>query len=146
MSVENIKWPEKRESSTNDDTKVFNNPFSDGWNAAIDACKKAVASQQSTASEVPSREVPSAEICICAAINVPGLGIIRGHRHSDCIHAASVRGYKDIVRQEMQGFVTSTGRFVSRNEGALLQIDAGLKDKSPTRSREEERLFSEDLY
>ncbi len=86
------------------------------------------------------------EICICAAINIPEFGIIRGHRHSDCIHAASIRGYKSIVSQSMQGFITSKNRFVSRNEGALLQIDAGLKDSSPTRSREEELLFSEDLY
>jgi hypothetical protein len=91
-------------------------------------------------------EQESKEICICAAINVPGYGIIRGHRHSDCIIAVSSRGYKDLVSQKMQGFVTSKNRFVSRNEGALLQIDAGLKDKSPTRDRDKETLCSEDLY
>lgn len=109
-----------------------------------------------------SRQAPAAhadrEICICAALRLPDGRIIRGHRHGDCIRTAEalVRWQNDpesgvngpAWHPSMscdQGFVTSRGRYVGREEGLALQQAAGIPSacRSGYRARE---LFSEDLY
>lgn len=86
------------------------------------------------------------EICICAAIKTNKGVVINGHRHSDCFHAGVAEGVdKHEMAQGEQGFTTSTGRFVTREEGRKLQDAAGIKsaDKEGYRPG---TLFSEDLY
>jgi len=86
------------------------------------------------------------EIVICSAIKLPDGRIYRGQRHSDCFRAIVDRGIpREEVIGEEQGFVTSTGRFVTREEGRILQDKAGINsvDKEGYRGK---TLFSEDLY
>lgn len=86
------------------------------------------------------------EQCICAAIRLPNGEVWRGHRHDDAIQTA---GKADVARQDIfdaeQGFITSSNRFVGREEGARLQHAAGIvsadSGQLPTGM-----LFSEDLY
>ena len=52
------------------------------------------------------------ETCICAAIKTTCNQVIRGHRHHDCISIA-MANMLDPIGLEGQGFVTSTGRFVT---------------------------------
>jgi hypothetical protein len=83
------------------------------------------------------------EICICAAVlREDGYPVI-GHRHADCFGTIADMGDKPNVHA--QGFITSTGRFVTREEGYELHIKAGKPSKSPGGYRGK-RLFSEDLY
>lgn len=83
------------------------------------------------------------EVCICAAVRDKTGYIWRGHRHCDCLELveASGNGYGGI---KTQGFVTSQNRFVTREEGMKLQIEAGIPSASG--SYRGNRLFSEDLY
>lgn len=65
--------------------------------------------------------------------------IYTGKRHSDAIRsAAEATGIKPVTGE--QGFVTSNGRFVGRDEAAQIAFKSGqikeLKDE----------LFSEDIY
>ena len=86
------------------------------------------------------------EICLCAAIKTTCGKVIRGHRHHDCIATIQVNGIGDIGSEKgVQGFVTSTGRFVDRHEGYQLQVDAGIKSIAEGGYRGKQ-LFSEDLY
>jgi len=83
------------------------------------------------------------EICICAAMRDENGYIWRGHRHADCISLMMENGrYFSGVKN--QGFITSRNRFVTREEGLKLQIDAGIESKGG-RYRAD-RLYSEDLY
>lgn len=92
------------------------------------------------------------EICICAAIKYKDK-IWRGHRHGDCIRALRDEISFEHSRKEMchmklfenEGFITSKNRYVSREEGRILQDKAGIKsaDKDGYRHK---TLFSEDLY
>lgn len=89
--------------------------------------------------------VPHREICICAALLLDDGRVIRGHRHSDCMQTLAGMHWSGRVTQEMQGFVTSLNRWVSREEGARLQNAASIVSAhsgQPIRSI----LFSEDLY
>ena len=75
--------------------------------------------------------------------------IVRGHRHSDCIRTASqIPRHKDQRPfGRNQGFVTSTGRYVDRIEGAKIQKAAGIKSKMPEGQEYlHGELYSEDLY
>lgn len=85
------------------------------------------------------------EVCICAAIKTKDGQIIRGHRHGDCIQTMIRMKIEDKVRWADQGFITSKNRFVSREDGRILQDKAGIKsvDKDGYRGK---TLFSEDLY
>jgi hypothetical protein len=88
------------------------------------------------------------EICICAAVKVSPLLIVRGHRHSDCIRNIAGRPNAPEllpVTQKQQGFMTSFGRFVGRAEGAKLQNAAGIVSYR-TGKPVVDLLFSEDLY
>lgn len=86
------------------------------------------------------------EICICAAVIVEDGSIMRGQRHGDCMVALRSRN-KPIKRNDRsaQGFITSTGRYVDRQEGYKLQIDAGIKSANKD-GYVTGTLFSEDLY
>lgn len=90
------------------------------------------------------------EVCVCAAIVLDDGRIIRGHRHDDCCLTA-IR-WKDAgqdvgyLRQDMQGFLTSRGRFVDRKEGAALMRRVHWKSAYTQRQFEADILFSEDLY
>lgn len=99
--------------------------------------------------EAVSHVVIPSEVCICAALRLDDGRVIRGHRHDDCIHTARKRekAGQEIgpIRQEAQGFVTSHGRFVGREEGAELQNAAGIVS-ADTGLPIKGELFSEDLY
>ena len=108
------------------------------------------------------------EHILCAAIYVdtgkaepprrsysyPKTGLLfTGWRHCDCfvtLHAWSDRLSEEeriAVGEEQiaglrQGFMTSTGRFVDREEGARIAIEAGQVEEGNLRGC----LFSEDLY
>lgn len=89
------------------------------------------------------------EFCICAAIRMPDGEVIHGHRHNHCYDV--VRARAEVCREAIvaaaQGFVTSTGRFVDREEGMRIQRLSGLRSKyHPTGEYIGESLFSEDLY
>lgn len=102
------------------------------------------------------RLASSLEHCICAAIVLRDGAIVRGRRHDDCIRAAKkwidhrhstgvapAPWSPEMCRE--QGFVTSTGRYVDREEGLRLQLAAGIPSARPSGYRKRE-LFSEDLY
>jgi len=92
------------------------------------------------------------EICVCAAIRWNNK-VWKGHRHGDAMHAMREELSFTMNRKEMlgknlfedQGFITSKNRYVSREEGRILQDAAGIKsaDKNGYRNN---TLFSEDLY
>jgi hypothetical protein len=85
------------------------------------------------------------EVVICAAIKTEDGIIARGHRHSDCYHVLIGMGIDTKKCDGEQGFITSKNRFVSREEGRILQDKAGIKsaDREGYRGK---TLFSEDLY
>jgi hypothetical protein len=76
------------------------------------------------------------EKVIKAAIEKDGCVQV-GKRHCDILNAVKPFGY---LKDGTQGFVTSTGRFVTREIAAKIAYEAG-QIKEPKRL-----LFSEDLY
>ena len=85
------------------------------------------------------------EICICAAVKSTDGTIFRGHRHGDCmVTIQNLNKYVDTVINA-QGFITSKNRFVTREEGRILQDKANIKSADPEGYRGK-TLFSEDLY
>lgn len=68
------------------------------------------------------------EVCVSAAVRLDNGTILQGRRHHECMAQANC-----YVRQDQQGFVTSTGRFVDREEAARLHSKIG-------------KLYSEDLW
>jgi hypothetical protein len=85
------------------------------------------------------------EICICAAVKTDQGEVYRGHRHADCIKAILDRQKKIGRYAEAQGFITSLNRFVTREEGRILQNNAGIKS-ADQEGYKGNTLFSEDLY
>lgn len=85
------------------------------------------------------------EICICAAVKSVDGKIFRGQRHSDCMQAILSRHLEISEEMDSQGFITSTGRYVTRVEGRKLQEAAGIKSIDPDGYRGN-TLYSEDLY
>lgn len=85
------------------------------------------------------------EFCICAAVKATDGSIYRGHRHGNCLEAIRQEGKEMERKRDSQGFITSTGRYVDREEGRKLQDAAGIPsaDKEGYRG---DTLFSEDLY
>lgn len=86
------------------------------------------------------------EICICAAWKTEEGPIIRGHRHPHCRDSALSMGLHPIGNMSAQGFITSTGRFVDRKEGARLQREACAWNARTGLRFQGECLMSEDLY
>lgn len=91
----------------------------------------------------------SKEICICAAIICDDGYIFRGHRHFHCLQASRMTiQYKNFrPKPEQQGFITSLNRFVGRDEGLKLQLEAGIESAAKQYGDDYRgELFSEDLY
>jgi hypothetical protein len=89
------------------------------------------------------------ERCICAAIVMPSGEIIEGRRHFDCLTIIRKRGdYRLDICAAKQGFMTSLGRFVDRQEGMNIQRAAGLPSAFSADGSyiSKTDLFSEDLY
>ena len=89
------------------------------------------------------------EFCICAAIKLVTGEVIYGHRHNNCYDVVSARpGFtKTLVLDAVQGFVTSRGRFVGREEAMKLQRASGKPSKYSFNGKYcGKMLFSEDLY
>lgn len=84
------------------------------------------------------------ETCICAAVRLEDGRTFYGHRHHNAMAAAREHGFDGLVRQEMQGFLTSRGRFVGRTVGLALQEAAMVP--SARGAYNGRALFSEDLY
>ena len=88
------------------------------------------------------------ETIICSAVKV-GDKIWRGHRHCHAIEAMNDELSYELNRKELckineeQGFMTSENRFVGREEGIKIAIEA--KQITEYKSNNQE-LFSEDLY
>jgi hypothetical protein len=91
----------------------------------------------------PGPSIDRPEVCICAALRLADGRIIRGHRHDGCIHTAIQ--WKAKPSEAVQGFFTSRERFVTREEGMLLQRAAG-RTQPDGRPLLGYILFSEDLY
>lgn len=85
------------------------------------------------------------EIVICSGIKLEDGRVLRCHRHGDGMLNAHHNGWKLAEGEEQQGFITSTGRYVSREEGRKLQEAAGIPSADPEGYRYN-TLFSEDLY
>lgn len=85
------------------------------------------------------------EVVICAAIRTADGVIARGHRHNHCFQVLRDMGFDFAKSDGEQGFITSKNRFVSREEGRILQDKAGIKSVGPD-SYQGKTLFSEDLY
>lgn len=91
------------------------------------------------------------EFIICSAIKIEETGkIYYGHRHNHCRDAANDELSWTLNRQEIhklkdtQGFVTSQGRFVDREEAMVIARSMNqIKDESQIRGK---KLYSEDLY
>ena len=87
------------------------------------------------------------EIVICSAVKATNGQIFRGHRHSDCFRAIVDRMLTPDGNPEAQGFITSSNRFVGREEAYRIQRAANI----PSADKEEGYtkgpcLYSEDLY
>ena len=91
------------------------------------------------------------ERIICAAIKIVETSkVFYGHRHNHCFTAMNDSLSWTMNRQEIakvkniQGFVTSNGRFVDRKEALIIALDNDqVLDKSQIRG---DQLYSEDLY
>lgn len=85
------------------------------------------------------------ETVICAAVKLEDGRILNCHRHGDGMLNAHHNSWKLHEGIEQQGFTTSKGRYVSREEGRKLQDAAGIlsADREGYRGT---TLFSEDLY
>jgi len=86
------------------------------------------------------------EICICAAVIATDGTIIRGQRHRDCRDSIVKRGKNPGKEWESEGFITSSGRFVNREEGFKLMQSVKWESKNPQGYQACGWLFSEDLY
>ena len=77
----------------------------------------------------------------CSAIKQPDGKVWTGKRHQHCIATiVQATGVKPVTGE--QGFVTMSGRFVSREEARDIAIAAGQVASTVHRTQ----LFSEDLY
>jgi len=86
---------------------------------------------------------PRPEVCICAALLLDNGYIVRGHTHADCYSVA--KEFKPIEVKD-DGFVTSNNRFVDREEGMKLQLEAEIPSIRLSGFVHSTRLYSEDLY
>lgn len=87
------------------------------------------------------------EECICAAIQLTNGEIVKGHRHNNCIIATVDLYGKEAGISAIQGFMTTTGRFVDRKEAMRIQRVCGKPSHyGPYGRYVGEHLFSEDLY
>src|SRR5512146_2217657 len=75
----------------------------------------------------------SSEICLCAAIKTASGRIYPGRRHGHCAVSIYYLENEEEKKKtgQVQGFLTSKGRFVDRVEGLRLQKAAGIKSAAP---------------
>lgn len=70
--------------------------------------------------------------------------VISGHRHHNCFHTLSFLVTKEqfifLKANSIQGFLTDTNEFVTREQAAIIAKNAGQIEENYS------RLFSEDLY
>lgn len=85
------------------------------------------------------------EVCICAAVVAADGQIIRCHRHADGLEALRRRELSLNGGADSQGFITSRGRYVGRQEGRKLQEAAWMASAAP-KGYMLDTLMSEDLY
>jgi len=86
------------------------------------------------------------EKIICSAIKTQNGQVFIGQRHHDCFRDMKKAGIKNMLScMHLQGFVTSEGRFVNREEAYEIQKNAGIKSIAKGGYRGH-KLFSEDLY
>lgn len=86
------------------------------------------------------------EIPACAALRMPNGVIFASRRHDQAIKAAVELGIsRDQIADSIQGFMTTHGRFVTREVARFLFEEAGLVSASPDGLRSR-ILTSEDLY
>lgn len=86
------------------------------------------------------------EICICAAVKAIDGTIIRGQTHRDC-RDGIIRRKKTLTKNiDDEGFITSTGRFVNREEAFKLMKAVNWKSQNLQGFQLCEWLYSEDLY
>jgi hypothetical protein len=79
-----------------------------------------------------------------AAIRKDGR-VYTGHRHHNIINSTKERGLPfGYFRDGEQGFVTTTGEFVNRQEAARIALELGQVKRGEM--RDPECLYSEDLY
>jgi hypothetical protein len=81
----------------------------------------------------------------CAAIRGPDGRVWTGKRHYHCINTIiQATGVKQVAEGYEQGFVTMSGRFVTRREAGQLVQKTGQVKVTPYNPKLE--LFSENLY
>jgi len=87
------------------------------------------------------------EIVICSAVRMSDGYTVRGHRHSDAIRVAhGIPRYEDErPHGDDQGFITSTNRYVTREEGRKIQNEARIPSHDSVGYKGDD-LYSEDLY
>jgi hypothetical protein len=73
--------------------------------------------------------------------NIKGGFVICGHRHHNIIATYNILTGGN-TKNEIQGFLTSKGRFVDRKEAMAIAIEAGQFESDGGSSE----LYSEDLY
>jgi len=88
---------------------------------------------------------PTLETIVAAALKIGSMTISAPPpaRHHTLLHAFHAYNRKTMIKTTDQGFLTSAGRFVGREEAAQMAVAAGqiIKPKfQPT------QLFSEDLW
>lgn len=76
--------------------------------------------------------------------NIQSGFVICGHRHHNCLHTLSFLVSKEqfifLKANSIQGFLTDTNEFVTREQAAIIAKNAGQIEENYS------RLFSEDLY
>lgn len=89
------------------------------------------------------------ETIVCSAVLARDGTIIEGRRHHNCLQYMADHGLERKLgpSNETKGFITSTGRYVTRTEAYLIQRAAGIPSADPSGYRDGlQELFSEDLY
>lgn len=87
------------------------------------------------------------ETVACAAIRGTRAITFAGKRHHNCLQQITSAGFGGLWKcNSEQGFMTTHGRFVSREDGRKLQDAAGIPSADPGGYRGTNTLYSEDLY
>lgn len=91
-----------------------------------------------------TQDLSKTETVACAAIMLSNGLMIAGKRHHNCLAQLKIVGHTSRNAVE-QGFMTTGGRFVNREEAQKIQRAAGIESADPGGYRGSE-LCSEDLY
>ena len=93
-----------------------------------------------------NRRPEEKEVVIAAAVKADDETIfsIEGKRHHEIFQDIREAGKALLIRQDQQGFVTSTGRYVDRKEALEIQKAAGIESVDKDGYRDQ--LYSEDIF